>query len=293
MESGRASRTAVLVCQGRAVADGRLGGPRFSDPWALDLLDADEQEQVLRARSGERVEGRQRFEVEALLACAEVMVPRTVLIDDAVREAVATHHDAQLVVLGAGLDDRAWRLPELAGMTLFAVDHPASGADARRRQQRLPRPPVDLRAVDADLVRTSVADALARHGHDRSRPSVVVWEGVVPYLTPGAVAGTVSSLSTVTAPGSVLVVQYQQRWATASLARWASGLMARAAGASSPLADEPWRSTWAPDELAALLHAHGWAVRSDVDLLAETEALGSPHSRSRSLRNGRVAVAGR
>jgi O-methyltransferase involved in polyketide biosynthesis len=39
-----------------------------------------------------------------------MMVARTVAIDGAIRTAVSS----QVVILGAGLDGRAWRMPELA-----------------------------------------------------------------------------------------------------------------------------------------------------------------------------------
>jgi len=39
MGVGAASSTAVLVCQGRATADGRYAVGRFSDPVAEELLD--------------------------------------------------------------------------------------------------------------------------------------------------------------------------------------------------------------------------------------------------------------
>ena len=39
MTERAASSTAVLVCQGRATADGRYGVGRFSDPIARELLD--------------------------------------------------------------------------------------------------------------------------------------------------------------------------------------------------------------------------------------------------------------
>ena len=40
---GEASRTAVLVCQGRAAAHDRIAVGRFSDPVAMSLLDDDER----------------------------------------------------------------------------------------------------------------------------------------------------------------------------------------------------------------------------------------------------------
>jgi O-methyltransferase involved in polyketide biosynthesis len=81
----RPSRTAVIVCHGRAAADDGLAVGRFSDPVALRLLADDE-----------------RLAVEQVRACAEGVVPRTVAIDEAVRR--AGHR--QVVVLGAGLDTR-------------------------------------------------------------------------------------------------------------------------------------------------------------------------------------------
>jgi hypothetical protein len=46
----KASRTAVLVCQGRAAAHDRVAPGRFSDPVAMSLLRDDEQELVAQVR---------------------------------------------------------------------------------------------------------------------------------------------------------------------------------------------------------------------------------------------------
>ena len=63
MDAGEASRTAVLVCQGRAVADGRMAPNRFRDPTAIALLGASESVPVAQVRAadppssfGERIE---------------------------------------------------------------------------------------------------------------------------------------------------------------------------------------------------------------------------------------------
>jgi O-methyltransferase involved in polyketide biosynthesis len=112
VDANRASRTAVLVCQGRAAAHGRIAEGRFADPVAMALLRDSERVVVRRVRDGVPPEGwADRVEFEMVRASAEVIVPRTVAIDDAVRARLAP----QLVIMGAGLDDRAWRMPELAG----------------------------------------------------------------------------------------------------------------------------------------------------------------------------------
>ncbi len=138
-----ASRTAVLVCQRRAVAHGHLARGRFSDPTAFDLLRADERAPVERARS--EIVPRswaERIDLEMLQAGAELMAARTVVIDDAVRSVVLP----QVVDLGAGLDGRAWRVPDLAQATFSEVDHPASQQDKRARELSVPiRHPRSLR----------------------------------------------------------------------------------------------------------------------------------------------------
>ena len=125
-----ASRTAVLVCQGRAAAHGRLAPGRFADPVAETLLRDDERGVVDQVRDGVPPTGwSARTAYETVRACAEIVVPRTVAIDDAIR----AHQHEQLVVLGAGLDTRAWRLAELVDVDVTEVDHPASQRDKRER----------------------------------------------------------------------------------------------------------------------------------------------------------------
>ena len=289
METSRASRTAVLVCQGRAVADGRAAVGRFADPVAMRLLEDDERRAVERARAAEDPRDvRDRLVVEMLRACAEGMVPRTVTIDDAIRRAA----HPQVVVLGAGLDTRPWRLDELRGAVVFAVDHPASQAEARDRAADL-SPVGRLEFVPVDLSRDDLGAALRQAGHDPAVPTTWVWEGVVPYLAVEDVRVTLAGLAARSAPGSVVVVQYQTRSWTATAGRQLSRLVLRLTRTHDPLAAEPWRSLWTPQAMARLLAEHGFDVVSDEDLLTIAGRVGSPATRRRTLADGRVAVARR
>ena len=109
---------------------------RFHDPIATRMLTADERALVERAHddSPPSAPG-ERLTWERIRACAEGMVPRTVLIDDALRRAGA----GQLVIVGAGLDTRAWRLGELAEVDVYSVDHPATQASLRDQLSRRAR----------------------------------------------------------------------------------------------------------------------------------------------------------
>jgi methyltransferase (TIGR00027 family) len=295
MDTSDASRTAVLVCQGRAVAHGRLAVGWFSDPTALALLRAAEQVPVERAREGEEVrQWGERMEVEMLLANAEVMAARTVTIDDAVRE----RPSPQVVIVGAGLDGRAWRMDELAGVAVYEVDHPASQRDKLDRIERWgpadrAGAPAALTFVPVDLAVDPLDVALAGAGHDPGRATTWIWEGVVPYLTADAVDATVEAMAARSAPGSRIVVNYQQGSPVATLGRLVSRAMLRVARRDDPLTGEPWRSTWTARSMAELLAAHDFRVTRDVDLLAVAGELSIPTRHGRSLRHGRVAVADR
>jgi methyltransferase (TIGR00027 family) len=183
VDADRASRTAVLVCQGRAAAHGRIAGGRFADPVAMALLRDDERVAVQWVRGGVPPKGwGGRVEFEMVRASAEVIVPRTVAIDDAVR----TRLVPQLVIVGAGLDDRAWRMPELATVDLFEIDHPASQRDKRSRVADLRPLAKSVRFVPVDFTRDRLDTALASAGHRPEEVTTWIWEGVVPYLSRAA-----------------------------------------------------------------------------------------------------------
>src|SRR4051794_5883087 len=154
MAVGAASLTAVLVCQGRASADGRYAVGRFSDPLSGALLDPAELAVVDRVRRGD--------------------VP------------------PQLVILGAGLDARAWRMPELAHVTVFEVDHPASQRDKLRRIGDRAATALRVVPVEVDLAAQPLAPILSSAGFDPQVASTWVWEGVVPYLAADDVRAAVA-----------------------------------------------------------------------------------------------------
>ncbi|MFD6531252.1 class I SAM-dependent methyltransferase [Streptomyces sp. NPDC060184] len=302
-----ASRTAVLVCQGRAAADGRIAVGRFADPVAVRLLRPAERVPVDEVRAGAPAEAgswTSRAAYERVRAGAEVMVPRTVALDDALRG----HQNPQLVVLGTGLDTRAWRLPELAETDVWEVDHPASQQDKRDRLAdagaltdaeapaapdplaaaggTLPATARSVRFTPVDFATDDLDGALRAAGHDASVPTTWLWEGVVPYLTRAEVRATVRAVSGRSAPGSALVLNYQSPSLKASVGR----LVARGLS-GSVTAKEPWRSLWKPRRMAALLAGNGLRIVSDEDLLTLAERLDTGARGRASLRSGRVAVA--
>ena len=284
----QASRTAVLVCQGRAAADGLIAPGRFADPTAMPLLNPDERAVVQQVRDGAVPrQWHERIDYETVRGCAELIVPRTVAIDDAVR----AHPSPQLVILGAGLDGRAWRMPELADVTVFEVDQPASQHDKRDRAAGLPGKAPTF--VLVDFGRDRLGEELSAAGHRADVATTWIWEGVVQYLTKAEVATTLSALAARSAPGSRLIVNYQIPAISLRLGRLAAQALMASTGRASYWANEPWRSTWTPPVLAALLAQHGYTVTTDQDLLDAAGALAVQIQRPRSLAHSHVMVADR
>lgn len=291
MMRGGASRTAVLVCQGRAAAHDRIAVGRFCDPVAMSLLRGDERtvvEQVRAETPSKRWQERMNYEF--VRGCAALMAPRTIAIDDAVRE----HRAEQLVILGAGLDARAWRMVELADTTAFEVDHAVSQADKRNRLGDTAPKAKDVRFVATDFAQQNVGEALHQAGHRADAATTWVWEGVVPYLTDAQVETTVAAVAARSAPGGRLVVNYQAPSAKAGLGRLIARAMMRLARSPDPWRDEPHLSHWTPHRLSAVLDRHGFTTLSDRDLLEVSRELGlSPRSGDLggSLTNGHVLIA--
>ena len=95
----------------------------------------------------------------------------------------------QIVILGAGLDTFALRNPHGAKVHIYEVDHPATQAGKRQRlAQTQVALPTWLVFVPADFERDDLRHALAGAGFQQDAPAFFTWLGVVPYLTPQAVA---------------------------------------------------------------------------------------------------------
>lgn len=277
MKAGQESRTAVSVCVGRAMAHGRTAVGRFSDPTALALLPEGERKRIERIRSGAQLTRRQRFERSVVDSQAKMVVARTVFIDDAVRAAGTP----QLVILGAGLDGRAWRLPELRDVTVFEVDHPASQRQKRARAAALTQVARDVRFVPVDFARDRLDDALAAAGHDPSRPTTWLWEGVIMYLSQGDVESTLGIVQARSAPGSRLVVLYLS-----------PSFLIRAIGLLGYFTGEALRSSFSESQMRMLLGKFGFDATEDRDLDAITrDLLGDTSGSSWAAKHLRIVSA--
>jgi methyltransferase (TIGR00027 family) len=126
---------------------------------------------------------------------------RTAWLDDAVGRWTGT----QVVLLGAGFDSRAARLAR-PGLSFFEIDHPATQAEKRAILKDLRDYPRDAATMLAcDFEKDDFAALLLGSGFRREEPTLVLWEGVVAYLTEAAVRATVRKLAAILIPPSMLL----------------------------------------------------------------------------------------
>src|SRR5262245_30838524 len=234
----------MYVAMMRALADAGLTGVRgFADPIARRLLDDRWRRQLERAERWLRRGARGRA-ARFLRGNVDLLALRTVVIDAAAARELAADA-AQVVVLGAGLDSRAWRMRNAGRAHVFEVDHPATQAYKRERVGSLAPCAAAVSFVAVDFERDSIGGALDAAGHDASAATVWIWEGVVMYLGVPAFRATLRALSARSAPGSVLVVHYHTALRGGPL-----GWLLRLIG-------EPMRATFAPRAMAAELAGAG------------------------------------
>jgi len=278
MKLGVESQTAVMVCMGRAAAHGTTPVTRFQDPTAYALLPEEARHRVENFRLGQVPRGwADRFRYEHLARESMMMVARTVAIDEAVRGAPAP----QLVILGAGLDGRAWRMAELEHTVVFEVDHPDSQRQKRARVVGLNQAAKEVRFVPVDFTHDDLDHALAAAGHDPTRPTVWIWEGVVMYLRLPEIEASLSVIQQRSAPSSRLVVAYH----SPALMLLLAALVLRRMG-------EPIRSAFRPERMRALLARHGLQVLHDEALPAIGATLSEDVGRATKIMNHlRIATA--
>jgi methyltransferase (TIGR00027 family) len=129
-------------------------------------------------------------------------------MDDCLKESLASGA-AQVVILGAGLDSRAYRIGELQrGARVFEVDQPATQqAKIAAVKRALGGLPGHVAYVPIDFNLEDLRKLLSA-GYDPGRKSLFLWEGVTYYLTSAAVDATLKFVAENSAPGSAIVFDY-------------------------------------------------------------------------------------
>lgn len=209
---------------------------------------------------------------------------RTAAIDQALRDAIE-RGVRQIVVLGSGLDARAWRMDELRGSTMFELDRPGAHAVKARKLSAFPLRPARHRLVPVDFEHQTLEDALRGAGFAPERPTLWLWEAVAVYLTPRAIEATLEAIASLSAPGSTLVATYTPP----NLGQ--SGRPTLHWRIAARLAGETVRGEMKPEDLHAALAARGFHLVSDESAKRWAQRYWPPSEHHRARQWERLVVA--
>jgi methyltransferase (TIGR00027 family) len=169
----------------------------FDDPFAAHFAGTAALEAVARST---RKDGR--------------IAVRTRFFDDALANALRAAPGAQVVLLGAGLDARAWRLSPPDGTPRCSLLLEVDRADVLCAKAALLRSlyaPAPLRlceayaAVACDLTSAAWPEALRSAGHRPEVPTVWLLEGLLYYLPSSTVDSLLRTCAACSAPGSAVL----------------------------------------------------------------------------------------
>lgn len=199
--------TALGVAGGRAMESARPDA-LITDPYAADFVDAVRDEIALPTAFDPAAD---HTDPASPAGSAYVGV-RSRYFDGRLLAAAADGID-QVVILASGLDTRAQRLDWPAGTTVFEIDQAdvidfKDGVIAARDGSAEPATTGVTRvALRVDL-RHDWAGALRAAGHDASRPTAWLAEGLLPYLPARAEIDLVDRVLELSAPGSRIAVEH-------------------------------------------------------------------------------------
>lgn len=181
------------------------------------------------------------------------MLCRKRYIDDVTLNAIGQGIDT-VVILGAGLDTRAYRMPSLLGKTTYEVDQPENIEYKLARLTRIyGHVPKHVALIALDFDKDDLLEKLAASRYSTARKTLFIWEGVSQYLTEEGVRSTLSALGKA-ASGSQLVFTYV-------LKDFMTGrrLYGAEKGYERFVVNEAlWHFSLNPEEVAPLLAQYGW-----------------------------------
>src|SRR5581483_6302503 len=138
---------------------------------------------------------------------AESMAVRTRFFDNVFTDA-AYAGVRQAVILAAGLDARAYRLPWPDGTVVYEVDQPEVIEFKTKTLGKIgAEPTATHRTISIDL-RGDWPKALLDNGFDRSQPTAWSAEGLLIYLPPEAQDRLFDNITALSAPGSFLATEH-------------------------------------------------------------------------------------
>jgi methyltransferase (TIGR00027 family) len=161
-----------------------------------------------------------------------------------------------VVILGAGLDTRPYRLARHGDVPVFEVDLPVNIARKRAVVSRVfGAVPPSVRLVSIDFERDDLMATLASYGYRVDSPTFFIWEGVTQYLTADAVRATFDQLAQA-ASGSKLDFTYVRRDFIDGVNLYGAPVLYKKFRVRSQV----WKFGMMPEDVEEFLAGYGWRL---------------------------------
>lgn len=233
----------------RAVAS-RTEPRLFEDRFAAPLVEAVGDDFIIRLANGE---------VPIDQIWIDVAKIRTKFYDEHFLAATSAGI-TQVVILAAGLDSRAYRLPWPAGTVVYELDRPEVVEFKTRTLTALGAAPTsERRAVAADL-REDWPAALRAAGFDPAQPTAWSAEGLLGYLPPDAQDRLLDTITDLSAATSRIATESKPTPTEAEEANTKRGLQTLAKTWGTDNDTSALRYYGPRNEAAPYLTAAGWAL---------------------------------
>jgi methyltransferase (TIGR00027 family) len=146
-----------------------------------------------------------RYPFEGEITLQNQATARQTIYDSVVERYLPTI--TQFIILGAGFDSRALRLPREMQVRSFEVDTLMTLATKQEMLKKAKVDPTGVTFVAADFEKDDWLSRLVEAGFDPGKPALFLWEGVTPYLERSAIEDTLHKIAS-TAQGSLLAFDY-------------------------------------------------------------------------------------
>jgi methyltransferase (TIGR00027 family) len=202
----------------------------------------------------------------------EHLISRTRFIDDLVQNA-ANQGVEQYVILGAGYDLRAHRLPLPSTLKIFEVDQREV---QHRKQSKLPSDIPNIKNVNyvsVDFNRQTLKEQLINAGFDQTKSTVFTLEGVSQYISKKALSTTLKEVVELSKDtNATFYLSYvDSLLKTNPKACFGKGYPNPEKKAKTTMnlaakVGEPWISFYSAEEIKAILSKHGFELKEDKTL---------------------------
>jgi methyltransferase (TIGR00027 family) len=175
-------------------------------------------------------------------------------IDDKLDEALDDIDS--VVILGAGMDTRAYRLAHRSDIPVFEVDLPVNIERKKAAVQRaIGGVPASVHLVPLDFERDDLIGALTENGYRTGARTFFIWEGVTQYLTEDAVRATLDALQPAAA-GTRLVFTYVRKDFIDGVNMYDASILYK----RFRQRQQVWKFGLDPDEVAEFVAEYGWRL---------------------------------